>query len=526
MKVVLIRPQIVYKKMNKAHKPAPPLGLALLAAALKKDNKEVTVIDGVVEKLYQTAHINDSIVMSGLSNKEIIERIPHDADVIGFSCMFTVDWLNLKYLINETAEQFKNARIIAGGEHITALPEFCLRECPGIHLCVLGEGEDTIVEICHAIENNAAIDNINGIAYIDEQGEFIKTNKRERIRDLDSIPMPAWELFPVDTYFKEKLSFGVSNQRTLPILATRGCPYTCTFCSSPAMWGTRYSMRSVNNVVDEIEFLVNKYQVRNIDLYDLTAIINAKWIIQFCKEILARNLDITWQLPSGTRSEAITPEVLHHMKLSGCSVVSYAPESGSERMLEMMRKKVRLKSMLSAISNTRKAGIYVKVNIILGFPDERHEDIWKTIVFILKCSWYGAHDMGPNPFYPIPGTVLFDELSLRNEIDIRSDKYYDDLLNADNVFHVIFYNNHISPIILRAYYFSYLVLFYSSNYALRPLRFFKTIRNVVTQNAKTRGEYLLQRMLKDIIMNLFAFRGPKAKITDSPIYRIEEIEKL
>ena len=517
MKVVLIRPQIIYKKLNKANKPAPPLGLAFLAGALKRDGREVVVIDGVVEKLYQTQNITDSIVMSGLSNKEIIERIPEDADIIGFSCMFTVDWLNLKHLINETAEVFKNATIIAGGEHITALPEFCLRECPCIKLCALGEGEETIIEICNVIEEGKSIGGINGIAYINEAGEFVKTSKRERIRNLDNIAMPAWEYFPVDIYFNEKLFFGVTNERTLPILATRGCPYTCTFCSSPDMWGTRYFVRSAKNVVDEIEFLADTYLVKNVDIYDLTAIVNARWIKEFCNEILDRNLVITWQLPSGTRSEAITPEVLAIMKKSGCTGVSYAPESGSDRMLKMLQKKISLNHMLEAIENTRKAGIIVKLNMILGFPDETHNDIWRTIIFLLKCSWYGAHDMGPNPFYPIPGTALFEELYQENRIDIRHEKYYDDLLNADNVFNVTFYNNHISHTALRFYYFSYLLIFYSSNYILRPHRLFQTIRNVATHNAQTRGEYLLQRMIKDLFNNILGLRKREVSLKGSGV---------
>lgn len=408
--IVLIRPQRVYKKFNKALKPAPPLGLAILGAVLKQEGYNVSIIDAVVEQLDNEEFISDDIVLNGMDNQEILNRIPHDTDIIGVSCMFTVDWLGTKNLINLIGRERPDLKIIAGGEHITALPEFCLEECPQLQICVLGEGEETILDICLSHLGQKSIEDVKGILYRNSTGLPIKNLRRERIRTLDDLPIPAWDLFPTEIYFERKLNFGVGGKRTLPILSTRGCPYICSFCSSPEMWGTRYFMRSVNNVVDEIEFLVKQYGVQNIDVYDLTAIINGRWIIELSKEILKRNLTITWQLPSGTRSEAISPEVLHYMKLSGCTVVTYAPENGSDRILKLIHKKVNLNNMLKSIADSNRIGIYVKVNIILGLPQETHKDILLTMLFILKTSWYGAYDMGPNPYYPIPGTELFRDL--------------------------------------------------------------------------------------------------------------------
>jgi anaerobic magnesium-protoporphyrin IX monomethyl ester cyclase len=496
LKVVLLRPQRVYKKYNKALKPAPPLGLAILASVLKEQGHEVVIIDSIVEKIDQEEIIYGDIMLNGMSHHEIIDRIPQDADIVGVSCMFTVDWLGTRDLINLIGVARPNSKLIAGGEHVTALPDLCFQQCPSLQICALGEGEETMIDICRYVCDEITIHDVKGILYRGGDNLIYKTSKRERIRTLDNLPIPAWELFPVKSYFENKLNFGVGGKRTLPILTTRGCPYICSFCSSPLMWGTRYFMRSVNNVVDEIEHLVNVYKVENIDFYDLTAIINSRWIIELSKEILRRNLKITWQLPSGTRSEAITPEVLHYMKLSGCTVVTYAPENGSSRILKLIHKKVNLNKMLQSVSESNQVGIYVKLNIILGFPQETHSDILKTIWFIIRSSWNGAYDMGPNPFYPIPGTELFNTLLKEKVIDIYNNSYYESLLDADNLWKIKFYNEHISTTTLKVYFLSYIAIFYVTNFLFRPHRFFITLRNVLTLNAQTRGQYVLQRILE------------------------------
>jgi anaerobic magnesium-protoporphyrin IX monomethyl ester cyclase len=227
-----------------------------------------------------------------------------------------------------------------------------------------------------------------------------------------------------------------------------------------------------------------------------TAIINGRWIIELSKEILKRNLIITWQLPSGTRSEAISPEVLHYMKLSGCTVVTYAPENGSDRILKLIHKKVNLNNMLKSIADSNRIGIYVKVNIILGLPQETHKDIWLTMWFILKTSWYGAYDMGPNPYYPIPGTELFRDLVTQKKIDIYSNEYFSSLLDADNLWRIKFYNNQVSAAALKFYFITYFAIFYLSNFLLRPHRFFISLKNITTLNAQTRGQYVLQRIIE------------------------------
>ena len=121
-----------------------------------------------------------------------------------------------------------------------------------------------------------------------------------------------------------------STGRTMPILGTRGCPYQCTFCSNPMMWTTRYTMRNPVKVVDEMEWLVKQFKINSVDFMDLTAIVKKNWILDFCRELSIRKLNVTWNLPTGTRSEALDDETLKAIFEAGCTFLSYAPESGSE----------------------------------------------------------------------------------------------------------------------------------------------------------------------------------------------------
>ena len=156
------------------------------------------------------------------------------------------------------------------------------------------------------------------------------------------------------------------------------------FVPVPFMWGTRWVARDPKLLVNEIEEYIEKYNITNVDFYDLTAIVKKTWIIEFCKELINRNLNISWQLPSGTRSEAIDDDVTPLLYKSGCRNMNYAPESGSEKMPKSIKKKVKLNRMLESLRSAVKSKINVKINIIIGFPDENHRDIWMTIIIFIK----------------------------------------------------------------------------------------------------------------------------------------------
>lgn len=485
------------KLMSASMKPAPPLGLAFIASSLEEAGHTVKIIDCLAEGADTYYQFSQDIIQNGLSNPETASLIPQDTDVIGISIMFSGNWIQNRTLIDYLGEEFPQATIIAGGEHITSCPDFCIGNTKHLHACIVGEGEDTVVELMQALQNQISLSEVQGISYRTADHKVITTPRRTRIRELNAIPRPAWHLFPLTQYQSNSIILGVDRGTiSLPLLATRGCPYTCTFCSSPQMWGTKYSMRTIEDVADEIEDFYHRYGARNFDFYDLTAIIRKQWIIDFCKEILTRNLDITWQIPAGTRSEAIDDEVAYWLRKSGCVNITYAPESGSPETLQHIKKKVNLDDMLRSINHSYKEGMNIKINFIIGFPHERHSHIWESIRFLIRASKAGVHDMAPSIFSPYPGSELFKKLQEEGRINIEDDSYFLEIINVDTFFENKFYNTHINKYLLRSYLFIYLLVFYSSNYIYHPRRFFKTIRNIRKKTYESRGEMALGELMK------------------------------
>jgi radical SAM superfamily enzyme YgiQ (UPF0313 family) len=360
---------------------------------------------------------------------------------------------------------------------------------------VLGEGEETIVEIAKAIDSNSSWLNIAGLVARDND-EFIKTEKRKRIIKLDEIPKPAWDLVPLNKYLDLQLSLGVDRGRTIPMLASRGCPFQCTFCSSPAMWTTRWLARDVKLLADEIEEYIKKYNIDAVDFYDLTAIVKKSWIIKFCNEIISRNLNFTWQLPSGTRSEAIDDDVTPLLYKSGCRNLVYAPESGSERMLVSIKKKVKLSRMTKSLKSSLKAGMNIKINIILGFPDETHKDIFITFWYLIKMSFIGVHDVSMGVFAPYPGSEIYDNLIRKGKIK-HNEEYWEKLAYVDLTFAKSYCENISSKSLLFYNWLGYF-LFYISNYIFRPTRLYTTIKNLITNKHESKGEMALAQFIKRI----------------------------
>ena len=497
MNICLIRPSQIVTSSSIGNKAAAPLGIAFLAASAEKAGHKVTLIDAIAENPEKLEWFGNEVYINGLSNSEIINKIPADTQVIGFSLMFSMNWLNDRELIMQTRKQFAEATIIAGGEHITALPEFSISQTNGsIDICVLGEGEFTLVELLTELENNRPLSTISGIV-TNQNGEILKTNARKRKVEIDEIPWPAWHLLPVNKYFEYGMVFGVDRGNCLPLMASRGCPYQCTFCSSPDMWGTRYVLRSASDVANEMESLYTKYGVLNVDFYDLTAVIKRDWIIELCSAIIAKKLPLTWQLPSGTRSEAIDKEVAEYMYNAGCRNVTYAPESGSEKLLHIIKKKVKLDRLLKSAKDSVQSGLNVKVNIIIGLPGETHVDVWKTLLFLIKCSWKGVHDTTPGLFYPYPGSYLFDKLVKSGAISLDNDDYFMRLIFTDSIMRNYAYNESMSIRWIRFYEIILILTFYGSNYLFRPIRFFRTFKNIFTRKYESRLEMTFSDWLRE-----------------------------
>jgi radical SAM superfamily enzyme YgiQ (UPF0313 family) len=498
MNVLLINPQRIVTAASFNLKSSPPLGLAYIAGALQREEHHVDVIDCIAECDYDGVYYDEEngLIREGISFEELLVKIDKDYDIIGISIMFSNNWLINRALINFLKENLPTTYIVAGGEHVSAIPEYCLNDCVGLDFCVIGEGEETIVELCQAIEGKKAFMDVGSIAYRQDK-KIVITPRRARIKEIDSIAEPSWEPFPLDLYFEKKLSYGIQYGNSIPIMATRGCPYQCTFCSSPLMWGTRYYMRTPAEVIEEVKKMYYDFNVTNFDFYDLTAIIKKDWILEFCDLLVEEGLKITWQIPAGTRSEAIDKEVAEKLFASGCRNITYAPESGSKVTLKRIKKKVNLDNMLRSINDSYKANMNVKLNIIVGFPNESLYEMCLTLVFLVKASFYGAHDASPGIFSPYPGSELFKQLERENRLRL-GDPFFTQIALAESFTKFKSYNIRYPKWVIFMISYLGFFLFYSSNYLFRPIRFYRLIKNALTGNAESRGEWALQETIKRI----------------------------
>ena len=502
--ITLIRPPVLVAKWAHTTPTCPPIGLAYVAGSLRAAGHAMTVIDAVGAAPEQRLPTADPRFLShGLSLDAIVAAIPAETEIIGVSVMFTHEWPLIRALLTSIRQRFPAVPLVAGGEHVTALPELSLEQCPALDLCVRGEGEQTMVELVAALLTNPTVPpEVAGLARRDGAGGVACTEPRARQTQLDDLPPPAWDLFPLDRYLDNGYGFGVNRGRSMPILATRGCPYRCSFCSNASMWGTRWVARAPEAVFAEIVAFRERYAIDNFDFYDLTAIVRKDWIIRFCDLIDQSGLAFTWQLPSGTRSEAIDSEVAERLYRAGCRNLSYAPESGSLRTLERIGKKIKLPAMLTSMRASVRAGINCKANIIIGFPGETHRDVLVTLWFCVRMALAGLHDMSISPFSPYPGSPLFEEMRAAGRIPEIDDRYCYSLAAYTDITTTTSCSEHIGDKALGRYRLGGMLLFYAVLYAVRPWRLVRTLRNVFG----TRQESRLEMSLRDLLVRLGAAR--------------------
>ncbi len=497
-RVVLVQPPALQCEDGYSSITQPPLGMAYLAAYARKAGFTVDVVDGVgsaLEKVHPWPH-SPGIVIQGLALDEVAARIPEDADVIGFSCMFTHAWPMVRELMLKVRKARPRAFLIGGGEHCTAMYETVLKD-GRLDLVVCGEGEETFVEVLGKLAGgDRDFSKTEGVAYLDADGSAVKTPRRARIREPDKLPYPDWEALDIETYMKSHTFMGPSAAaaRSIPMLATRGCPYACTFCASPNMWTRMYRTRDPRKVVDEMEHWVKRYGANDFQFQDLTAIVRKEWIVEFCKELIARRLGITWQIPVGTRSEAIDKEVTDLLVESGCLHITYAPESGSERILKAVDKKVHLGCLEDSARAALESGMRVCLFIIVGFPQEKPEDIARTFRFVRRMARIGVHEIAVSTFVPLPGTALFEETSRLNPIEVNDDYCYW-MAGSTRLLHVKSWNPYLSDSRLRRLKLLGLAHFWGMSVATHPKRGWDLLRALATSDQKTKSDRALHEFM-------------------------------
>jgi anaerobic magnesium-protoporphyrin IX monomethyl ester cyclase len=493
----------------------PPIGLAYVAASLREAGHEVRIVDTTGEALERFTPIDaDGILLRrGLSDDEILDRIG-DADVIGFGLMFSQDWLPARALVRKVRERHPRAILVGGGEHFTAEPVGAMRDAP-LDFVLEGEGDRAICDLVEHLAGTRPIESVPACWYRAADGTIAHTSATARVKDVNALAWPAWDLVPVHKYLDGGHMVGVDRGRSMPMNATRGCPFQCTFCSSPTMWTTRYVARDPADVVAEIKHYMATYGATNFDFQDLTAIVRKDWAIDFANRLIDEDLRITWQIPSGTRSEALDEDVLPLLVRSGCTNLTYAPESGDDETLRRIKKKIKLDRMLHSMRAAVKSGCNVKANLIFGFPGDTYGSILSTFRFLARMAVVGVHDISIAPLRPYPGSEIFRDLQARGRLPkTLDDDYYRTLaLGTENLpgamSAVESYTDGVSAAGLERLRVAALAWFFALSWLIRPIRLARLVRALVTDRQESRLDKSLVEMKRRILRSRAGVPGPR-----------------
>ena len=500
--LALIQPPSLVRRSNYlSYVAIPPLWLGYLTASAREAGHTVQVVDAIGAGLNQFWRYRGK-TLRGLDFHQIVSAIPPETTVVGLTCMFSCAWPIVRDLSFAIHTARPDLTLILGGEHATALPDEVLAESP-FDILIKGEGEETLLALLKALENHAPLSAVAGISYRDHQGLIHHNPRRGRIRQINDIPPPDWHDVNVEGYIALKSPHGAQMGRSMPMLLSRGCPYQCTFCTSPNMWTTTWQARDVDCVLDEMESYIHRYGVTDFHFEDLTAVIQKKWILDFSEKILARGLNITWQLPTGTRSEAFDGEIAHAMFESGCKNFAFAIESGDPAVLKRIQKRMTPERMFKAARASMAQGLRVQGLFIYGFPFETPLNWWRTWLTILKCAVLGFSEVNISAFFPMPGTVEFDRLRTAGKITLNDDFYFS-LFDYLTLFRHTSFNPRLPSWGLRALVLFSFISFFSVSWLLRPWRLLREL--FVVSQGRTQSKVM--RILKSML-TLKQFRATR-----------------
>jgi len=493
MKVVLIFPPELYSKTQFASGVLPPLGISYIAGILHAKGHEVKIIDAIGEKPEQFIDCGKHL-LRGLTFGEIIRQIPKNTDLIGISNLFTYMWPTVAALAKEIKSQFPQIPIVLGGAHPSAFPEIVM-ENPNIDFIVISEGEETVVDLCEALEGRKEFAQLDGFAWR-ENGRVRKNPKTRFIKDLDALPYPKRDLLPMENYFKAREGHGATRGRWTTILASRGCPYTCDFCTSPQLWTTKWRPRKPAKVVDEIEELIRTYGIEDIHIEDDNLTVSKKWTNEYCDELLKRKVPITWQLSTGVRVETVDKPTLQKMYESGCKNITFAPESGNERVLkEILNKTIKPEAVKRAVKDAAEVGMRICLFFILGAPGETLEEARDTLRFARDCAKLGADEASFASFCPLPGSRSFELLEKEGKIKI-DDEFYETLGYQSELGRAKSWSPYISSqqlVRLRKWAF---FSFFMISFLYHPSKGIRTFKNLFGDTQETKLDRLLQAKVK------------------------------
>lgn len=398
MNVLLIYPLLSRKRalVDENKQFWPPLGLAYLASVLENKGHTVEILD---RDIVLRKNELDFDKVDAITLERIKELKP---GIVGIS-VTTPNMPDVSHLAALIKKSFPDIILVLGGPHVTGEPVLTLREVPLADVVVRGEGEYTMLELAQG----NAFPNIKGITYRKDDG-IVSNADRELIADIDTLPLPARHLLDMKFYGRpSRFTSRNLSLRTTSIFTARGCPYRCNFCAGPLVFSGKVRFHSPERVMREIEEITSKYNIEALYFAEDMFLSSKKRAEELLGLFIARGIHKKVKWIAQAKASIITEELLSLMKDAGCVGVEYGFESGSQRILDLMNKRLKIEESLKAADLTRRARLRFQANIITSYPGETVEDFRQTLHFIKRVR---PNMVGFNIFMPLPGTQSYEEL--------------------------------------------------------------------------------------------------------------------
>jgi len=388
MKILLVQPPFSEEGITSIIRYTP-VGLIALAGYIReKSQANIEIYDSNVGKNHSINAITDNILQK-------------NPQILGLTAMTT----NIGRAL-QIAQRVKSNQpdiiVIIGGIHATISPEDVLSN-EAVDYVIVGEGEITFDEFLKNINSPTEYGHIRGLGY-KKNGRLIINQRRDLIKDIDELPFPAHDLLEIEQY---NSPYGLKRP-FVSMIRSRGCPFECIFCGVQKMFGRVYRVQTPKRTIQEIEYLINRFRVKEIGFKDSEFTLSAQNVNQFCDLLIEKNYDLIWTC--NARVDCGGYELFKKMRRAGCHTVSFGAESGDQDVLNLLKKGITLQQTQQAIRNVQRAGMKASVNFMIGNPGETRETIKRTIRF--------SQAINPDYVYfgfttPFPGTEL-SEMALKN----------------------------------------------------------------------------------------------------------------
>lgn len=482
--ITLINPNIITQKGDYFGSGIPymPITLAYIAGMFKKHNIEYKIIDMFGEDPKHIFDDHEGNINQGLYISDVLGKISNRSTHIIIYAGQVVAHNKILDLINALKSVSPKKKVIIV-ENIHQVTAYSLKQIAhqffdvGADFVVYGEPEYTIIQL---LKTNINLKGINGIIY--KKGENIIINPSGTIEnEPDKLPFPEWSRFPLENYWKLRYAHAPYKGNFLPILTSRGCPFQCRFCIIPFINQRRWRARTAENVFAEMKYFIEKYHIKEFHFEDLNPIIDKERIKHLCILIINNNIKIKLKFASGTKLDMVDEGTIRLLKKAGCDYLSFSPESGSKRVLKLMKKPFNHTHALKMTKLMHKLRIITQCCYILGFPGEKPEDINKTKKDLYGLTKAGLDETVILVMTPIPGS------------DTCSDFHLDGLSVSKMTFSPKWRKNYkyLSRERIKMY-----TMFFLIKLVYHPIKSIRSLFNLLTKNFHNKIEMNVYRFFK------------------------------